>query len=215
MGKGRGGRVLAHFGDAGDSNKKQLIDELAACRLAPRLEILAHGLPDEESALRIEAAVIDVLGLGGLTNKVRGWKSLQMGRMTLDQLVGYYAATPVEVTDPVLLIRINRLYRHNMTAEELYEATRGIWRVGGRRETAKYALAVFEGVVREVYRIESWHPALTTEYRTRDLSSREAKGRWEFVGNLAEHEVRQRYLGRSVKEYLPRGLQSPVTYLNT
>jgi hypothetical protein len=214
VGKGKGRRILAHFEDARDSNKRRLIDELSASGFTPRLEILAHGLRDAESALRIEAAVIDVLGLGSLTNEVRGWKSLQMGRMTLAQLVGYYAAQAVVVTDPAMLIRINKLYRHNMTAEELYEATRGIWRLGERRENAKYALAVFEGVVREVYHIDSWHPARTTAYTTRDLSARNVTGRWEFIGAVADGHVRGRYVTKSVKRYLPKGLQSPVCYVN-
>jgi hypothetical protein len=33
-----------------------------------RIDILGHGLPNEETALRIEAAVIDVLELADLTN---------------------------------------------------------------------------------------------------------------------------------------------------
>ncbi len=40
-----------------------------------------------------------------------------------------------------------------MTPAELYDATRASWKVGARRESAKYALAVFEGIVREVYEI--------------------------------------------------------------
>lgn len=55
---------------------------------------------------------------------MRGWRSLQLGRVPLTELTTYYAAKPVEVKVAALLIRINRLYRHNMSAEELYEATR-------------------------------------------------------------------------------------------
>ena len=65
------------------------------------------------------------------------------------------AATDVEVEDPVLLVRINQLYRPDMSPQELYEATRGIWKVGGeRRKHVKYALAIFEGIVREVYAVD-------------------------------------------------------------
>lgn len=43
-----------------------------------------------------------------------------------------------------------------MSASELYEATRGIWKVGGSRRTrVKYALAVFEGIVQDVFAVES------------------------------------------------------------
>lgn len=180
------------------------------------MEILQHGLQDEETALRIEAAAIDLLGLGSLANAVRGCKSLEMGRMSVDELAGYYAAEPVTITHATLLIRINKLYRHNMSAQELYEATRGVWRLSARREAATYALAVFEGVVREVFEIRSWHPANSTPYTTRveELAQRDVGGRWEFVGEIAPDEIRSRYRGRSVHSYFKRGQQSPVSYVN-
>lgn len=214
VGKGQGVRILAHLGAAGESRKARTMAELREQGLEPRLDVLAHGLPDEETALRIEAAAIDLLGLDDLTNEVRGWRSIEMGRLPLSELMIYYAAEPVEVTDQALLIRINRLYRHGMSAVELYEATRGVWRVGLRREGAKYALAVFEGVVRETYVIESWHPAASTAYSTRDTAEMSTEGRWEFTGRVAPDEVRDRYFGKSVAAYFRRGQQSPVVYVN-
>ncbi len=198
------------------SEKTRTIAELRGAGLSPQLEILAHGLPDEETALRIEAAAIDLLGLGQLTNAVSGWRSLQMGRMTLDELVSYYAAPKLTIEHPVLLVRINRLYRHNMSAAELYETTRGVWKIGERRERARYAFAVFEGVVREVYEVHSWHPGHSTpyEFREQELAERDLTGRWEFLGTVARDEIRSRYRGGSVRAYLPRGLQSPFVYVN-
>ena len=177
VGKGKGERVLSHFGEVGESRKLEVLKELQTEGREPMLEVLAHGLPNGETAFRIEAAVIDLLGLKDLTNSVRGWKSIQLGRMPLNQLVGYYAAKPIEITDPAILIRVNRLYRHAMSEEELYDVTRSIWKVGDRKSRAKYALAVFEGVVREVYEIEKWHPAGTTEYKTRALENGNAASR--------------------------------------
>lgn len=214
VGKGIGDRVLAHFGDVRDSKKTRLISELKSAGISPRLEILAHGLKDEETAFRIEAAVIDALGLDQLTNAVRGWRSLQTGRMTLDELVGFYSATPVEIEHPVLLIRINKLYRRDMSELELYEATRGIWKLGERRTSVTYAFALFHGLVREVYEVKSWHPALTQPYETRDFSQHNVTGRWEFEGKIAPTDVRDRYRGKSVHLYLKRGNQSPTIYVN-
>lgn len=214
VGKGKGERILAHFNSSRHSEKTRIIAELRAAGIAPRVDLLAHGLKDEETAFRVEAAAIDLLGLGELTNQVRGWKSLQVGRMTLDQLIGYYAAQPVSIVHPVLLIRINKLYRHNMSPLELYETTRGIWRLGRRRERAKFAFAVFEGIVREVYEIISWHPARTTPYKTRDLSQRDVNRRWEFEGKVAEDGVRNQYRGGSVAHYYRHGNQTPTIYVN-
>jgi len=213
VGKGVGERVLSHLADDQDSEKTRKIHALRESGRLPKLEILAHGLRDDETAFRVEAAVIDALGIGSLTNRVSGWKSLQVGRMSLDDLVGFYAAKPAKITYPVLLIRINKLFRKGMTERELYEATRGIWRVGPRRNHVQYSFAVFHGLVREVYAVNRWFPANTLKYKTRDLSSRDLTGRWEFEGNPAPPDIRLSYINRSVKEYFKPGNQSPVVYV--
>jgi uncharacterized protein len=214
VGKGQGERILSHLSQTGESRKVKVLAELERAGLEPRLEVLAHALADEETAFRIEAAVIDLLGLDDLTNLCRGWRSIELGRLPLSELMTYYAAEPVQVEDPALLIRINQLYRHNMPAHDLYEATRGVWRLGERREGATYALAVFEGVVREVYEVEQWHPAGTTQYWSRDQEELKIDGRWEFTGRPAAARIRDRYVGRSVASYFKKGQQSPVVYVN-
>ncbi len=214
VGKGQGQRALSHLSVEGESRKARILAELKEVGLTPQIDILTHALPNEETAFRIEAAIIDFFGLDVLSNAVRGWQSIQLGRMPLKQLVTYYAATPVGIDDPVLLIRINKLYRHGMSATELYEATRGVWKVGERRQKAKYAFAVFEGVVREVYEIHSWHPPGSQHYETRSADDVTLKGRWEFKGQVAADEVRNKYVDRSVKEYLSPKAQNPIAYVN-
>lgn len=213
VGKGVGSRVLAHLGDSAESRKVAVLKELRDVGLEPEIDILAHGLRDEETAFRIEAAVIDALGLEGLTNAVRGWRSVQSGRMPLSELTLYYAATPCRVVVPALLIRINRLYRHGMSGVELYEATRGTWKLGQRRTGARYAFAVFEGLVREVYEIEAWHRAGSTPYTTRDATALKLD-RWEFTGHAASDEIRAAYVERSVASYFRQGQQMPTVYVN-
>lgn len=214
VGKGKANRVLSHLSDPIASEKTAMIQELLSAGLEPRLEVLAHGLADEESAFRVEAAAIDLLGLGNLTNQVAGWRSLQLGRIRLEELLVFYAAQPVKIEHPTLLFRLNRVYRRNMSTLELYEATRGIWRLGGRREGAELAMAVFEGVVREVYQIDRWLPALSVPYETRTLTPEQAEGRWEFVGRVAEPSIRERYVNGSVRSYLEAKSQNPCTYVN-
>jgi hypothetical protein len=215
VGKGQGERALAHLHDTSESGKVRLIKEIQALGLEPQIDILVHGLPSEEAALRIETAVIDAIGPDRLTNVVRGWESGKVGRMPLIELAALYGATPVDVVHPALLIRINRLYRYGMGQVELYEATRGIWKLGSKRTRARYAFSVFHGVVREVFEIESWHRERTTPYHVRVFEDPTPKpGRWEFVGKQAEENIRKQYVGRSVRDYFKRGLQSPVVYVN-
>jgi len=118
------------------------------------------------------------------------------------------------VTEPALLIRINESYRDGMSELALYEATRGVWRLGPRRERAHIALAVYRGVVLEAYVIHEWHRGDTTPYTTRTFTDPRAKQRWEFIGSVADEAVRERYIGRSVADYFKRGNQSPVVYAN-
>ncbi len=112
-----------------------------------------------------------------------------------------------------MLIRINRLYRPTMSATELYDATRASWKVGNRRGKVKYALAVFEGIVREVYGVTAWLPSGST-FNSRFPRGDGRRDRWEFVGRLADDSVRRRYVDRFVGHLFPRGAQNPIAYLN-
>lgn len=124
----------------------------------------------------------------------------------------------IEIIENVILIRINRLYHEKMSMDELYEATRGIWRIGIRREKADFVFAVYKGEVVEVYSIISWFPACTLPYKTRniqeEISNVKVQERWEFDGKLADESVRHKYIGKSVKEYFMDGASNPVMYIN-
>jgi hypothetical protein len=118
------------------------------------------------------------------------------------------------ISDRVILIRPSQLYRADMSADELYEATRGVWRVDpDRAEQAQFVLAVVKGEVIEAYEIDCWQPAGTAEYRFRPRHEVARPGRYEFVGHRAD-ATGQRYVGESVDEYLPKGTQNPVRYVN-
>ncbi len=91
VGKGQGSRALAHLSASAESRKVAVLRELSEAGIEPRIDILAHALRDEETAFRIEAAVIDLLGFDDLTNEARGWRSVQSGRRRLSELAFYYA----------------------------------------------------------------------------------------------------------------------------
>lgn len=213
VGKGKGGRCLAHLVDTSESQKVQTIHAIQAAGLQPQIEILVHGLTDEETALKIEAAVIDLIGKDALTNQVRGYESGIFGRMPLGELSAIYNQEAVRVDEPVLLIRVNQNYRYGMNEIQLYDFTRGVWKVGERRNKAQYAFCVFAGIVREVYKIDRWLPAGSTA-STRPPEEINRPGRWEFVGQVAEDAIRQKYLLKSVDAYFVRGSQNPITYVN-
>ena len=212
VGKGRGNRAFSHMADTSESEKAERIAEIRQAGREPIVEILVHGLKTQVEAYRVEAAVIDLLGTGRLTNAVRGWRSGMYGRMSAEQIEAQYGAAEVQVTHPAILIRINQLFRYGMTPLELYEATRGHWIVGENREKVELALAVFEGVVQEVYRVEAWFPAGSTFLQREGVEL--GSERWEFVGRIAESGVRDRYRLKSVRQYWGAGAQNPIRYLN-
>ena len=115
------------------------------------------------------------------------------------------------IDDPVVAININQSYRPKMKSLELYNCTRGVWRVNkNRANKARCAFAVYRNVIEEVYEIREWLPAGSTDYtRQYDLST--LKNRYEFIGKVARGVVRAKYLGRRIPE--PHG-QNPIRYYN-
>lgn len=216
VGRGLGNRAFAHLDESGESDKLARIRDIRVRGQRPRIELLRYGLTEDQAAL-VEAAAIDLLGLGlgALTNRVRGHHRGTFGRVTARELVDEWMATPVTVTHPAVLITINQLYRSDMSATELYEATRGVWKLDRwRAARATLALAVVHGVVKEVYRPRAWHAAGTLPYVTRDAAELREAGRWEFAGAVADEATRQQYVRHSVRAQLGRGRQNPIRYVN-
>jgi hypothetical protein len=130
------------------------------------------------------------------------------------------AAPPAQIEEPVVAININQQYPHAKNAEDLYKCTSGIWRLSRERaRKARYAFAVYHGLIKEVYEIERWLLASqeTREYwrekeRTQgnDFSGTH-EGRSEFIGTVAPDAIRQKYVGRRIPV---RHSQNPIRYFN-
>ena len=209
VGKGKGNRMFAHLDDLTESAKVRRIAAIRAAGLEPRIDILRYGLTDAEAAL-VEAAAIDLVGRPPLTNVMAGFDGGSYGRISSREVITMFTAKAVVVREKALLFTINKRYRSDMNAEELYEATRGFWWAGEDREEAELGLAVYQGIVREVYRIERWLPACSLPYSTRDdVEQYRGSGRWEFEGHVAT-DVRDDYVDFSVG----KGGQNPVRYVN-
>jgi uncharacterized protein len=209
IGKGKGNRLFAHLHDQSESEKVARIDEIRRNGKEPRIEILRYGLSDSEAHL-VEAASIDLIGKAKLTNRMAGHHESSYGRITAQRVISMLTAKKIRVHHKAILITINKLYRSDMSPEELYETTRGIWKVGEiNRNKVEYALALYQGIVLEVYRIKQWHPAGTLKYKTRDTSHFKDSGRWEFSGSIAK-DIRDEYIDFSVG----KAGQNPIRYIN-
>jgi hypothetical protein len=131
-----------------------------------------------------------------------------------------FAARPAQIDEPVVAININQQYPHAKNAEDLYNCTRGIWRLSRERAgQARYAFAVYQGVIKEVYEIEKWIPVsqATRDYwKERERAqgndySETHEGRSEFIGEVAPETVRKKYVGRRMPV---RHSQNPIRYFN-
>lgn len=101
-----------------------------------------------------------------------------------------------------LLLRISRKWRKDMTDPELYEATRGYWRVAkANAANVTHALAVAHGVVRAAYDVTSWHPSVR----------RGQEGRMGFDGTPSA--AWGALIGVDVSHVFPPGSQNPVRYI--
>lgn len=223
VGKGTGNRLFAHINAAlKDETPNDKLDKIRAVR-AKKIEVKhivhRHGLTEKE-AFEVEAALIDFIGLSGLTNQVQGYNSDDRGQMTVAEVISKYQAPIAEITEPVILITVNRFYRRGMSTEMLYEITRGKWVIGTRRNKAKYAFAVYKGVIREVYEIDRWLPAPLDDSEVKRAwvaehsinAEAKQKNRWEFEGKIAKEL--QHYVGTSTENYQVVGAQNPIRYVN-
>lgn len=224
IGKGKGNRAFSHLEDRSETEKTLRIREIRSAGFDPRIEILAFGL-DEESAYKVEAAAIDLIGRKQLTNRVLGHGARKYGRMSVETVHAKLSARPVGAFEHnCILIRIGasveaarkRLaHRFDGASDEsvmaLYDATRAAWAINpDKARDYPYVLAVQDGIVREVYRVAAWFPAGTTHEL--DQSRVHPATRFEFVGRIAEASIRDRYRFRSVAHIFAAGDQNPIRY---
>ena len=200
IGKGTGNRVFQHIRCAieteDESDKLNLIREIQSTGKKVECYILHHGL-EEEEALMIESACIELIGLDILTNKVKGHHSWDEGLKTIDEIIQYYDAKIITITEPAIIININRKYRRFMNDNELYNVTRSSWKLGTKKNKAKYIIASYCGLVREIYEIDTWN---------------QLGDRWEFVGKVANKEIIEKYKNQSLANYIKKGSQNPIKY---
>lgn len=115
VGKGIGNRAFSHLRDDGDNEKSRIIKRIKERGQEPRIEILIHGLEDEYTALKVEAAIIDLIGKEKLANRVRGWQSGVFGRIEVSQLISHYEREQVHIDETSILIRLNTTFRYDMS----------------------------------------------------------------------------------------------------
>tara|TARA_Y100001970_G_scaffold288080_1_gene414376 strand:- start:54 stop:788 length:735 start_codon:yes stop_codon:yes gene_type:complete len=213
VGKGKGNRVFDHFKNLnGKDPKTQKIKEIKSQGNSPKIEFLIHGIEDENTIKRIESSIIDLIDKKNLTNKIGGYESSDFGRMDLNQIIGKYSSKKVDIVEKVLLIKLSKTFRYNMSEIELYDYTRGIWIVSeDKRKEIDYVFCVYDGIIQETYKVLDWFPGGSTYSVRHDKEEWKKHERWEFVGNIS-NVMRKKYRHKSVSHYFPSGSRNPVRY---
>lgn len=220
IGKGKGSRVFAHARQAvegeGENEKLDLIREIIQSGNEVETVILRHAIPSENQAYLVESVLIDFCShlvargidlSSGLANLVAGHHADAFGVMSTQDIESmYHAPQCEEIIEKAILFRIPALWSPAMPADELYEATHGWWVIGQKREEAQYGFAVSRGVIRAIYRIDSW--------RQRIEGDRGYQGtpddRWGFEGEAAPEM--SKYLNKSVAHLFKQGAANPCKY---
>ena len=210
IGKGTGDRIIAHAKAVGESSqvfsaKQQQIQQIKTAGLEVGHYFLRTNIETDAEAFVLEQIAIDSLKLAGvaLTNLAAGHGSSTDGAVSLSDKIIELAATPMpSVEAPMIIFKLNKLWKKGMTDSQLADITRGYWRMGAdTREKAKIAVAVVFGVVKGVYRIKpgSWHNGNRTGL---DITRR-----WGFETEPAPEF--QHLIGTQVRDIFPKGSQTP------
>ncbi len=223
VGKGQWNRVFAHAGGEDTSlaqddeaeiidPKLQRIKDIRAAGLEVGHVIHRHGLSTSKLAYEVEAAVIDAYP--GLTNKVRGHGTGDYGSRHVDEIIREYAAEEFEIGESLLMISIGS---HYYKCDTPYDAVRYAWKIDVNRAKGKLVLARLRRLVVGAYRPTKWLPATRENFadliKTYDfLIERDMPGYHGFVGDDAEPEVWDHYVGKRVPKRIRLG-QNPRLYL--
>ena len=211
IGKGKHDRCLQHLDiDEDDARSKKIKSLIKEDRFG--IDIIRHAIKTDKQAKLIEATCIDLLGVGNLTNKVRG-SGVDMGRVSLEEIHSLRSGKTIKIKPKHagIAFLLNSTYKSGMSDLGLFEATRGVWRNPRRDESIKYAYATYGGLIKEVYDIHSWVPAGTQQYFEREFTDKDIANRWEFIGKKASQEVRDLYIGKILEK--DRSFGSPFVYV--
>ncbi len=226
IGKGKENRVFSHANsllskaEAKPSDKLELIKEITREGYEVKSLILRHAIPSEAEAYRVESVLIDFCSyldsqsrkpIFGLTNMVQGHSYKDLGIMTAENVkMIYHAPKCPPISEKAIMLKIPVLWTPSMTPAEVYEAARGWWVIGKKREEAEIALAINNGIVRGVYGIKSWRPRVKGD---RDWTRDEKpNSRWGFDGvDLSKSST---YNNTSVTHLFLKSSQNPLKYIN-
>jgi hypothetical protein len=232
IGKGTGNRVFSHEAEiekSSETEKEKIrkIRDIESNGFSVKRVMINWGLSEQE-AFAAEASLINLFNVISdvrLTNIVAGHhvhESLTVEAFELRY--GAESLKPEEIKHNILVIKINKLYRKNMSNYEIYDAVRGMWRVSLnsiKSKEIRYVFAVYNSLIVGVYKPDEWHYV----YENIDLPQRDKmdndtferlKNRVYFICERYNELDDEGcfYLHKSIAELkVNQSAQNPVSYL--
>ena len=232
IGKGIGNRVFSHEAESGKSSepekeKIQRIHDIENDGFSVKRIMVNWGLSEQE-AFAAEASLINLFNVvsdNQLTNIVAGHhvhESLTVENFEL--MHGAESLKIEEIKHNILVIKINKQYRKDMSDYEIYDAVRGMWRVSLnsiKSKKIRYVFAVYNSLIVGVYKPDEWHYV----YENIDLPQRDKmdnetferlKNRVYFICERYNELDDEGcfYLHKSIAELkVNQSAQNPVSYL--
>ena len=232
IGKGIGNRVFSHEAESGKSSepekeKIQRIQDIENDGFSVKRIMVNWGLSEQE-AFAAEASLINLFNVvsdNQLTNIVAGHhvhESLTVENFEL--MHGAESLKIEEIKHNILVIKINKQYRKDMSDYEIYDAVRGMWRVSLnsiKSKKIRYVFAVYNSLIVGVYKPDEWHYV----YENIDLPQRDKmdndtferlKNRVYFICERYNELDDEGcfYLHKSIAELkVNQSAQNPVSYL--
>lgn len=220
IGKGIDNRIFAHIQCATDldalSFKYDKIRDIRNTGGEVEHIIIRHGL-NEYEAYQIEASVIDSFNYCGtlLSNIVGGHHSILNGLMTSNEIISLYNAEQLDaIGEDCILININRKYPRKKTIESnsIYDATKETWTINKRNlPKIKFVLSEYRGLIVEVFKVDQWYEK-ERGYLPTSKRSGETKIGYGFKGMVADEDVREKYINKSIAHTKKRGAASAIRY---
>ena len=213
IGKGKDNRVFSHV----ECTLKQetINDRYERIREIRKRDrevihlILRHGMT-EKVAYEVESTLIDFLIHLDfpILNKNMGHHTIDSGLLTANEIIRKYNAERLnELTDPIIMININKTYVRGSGDEGIYRATKESWVVDKNRiKSIDFVLSEYRGLIVEVFKIRKWYPV-----QAKDKNGK-PKTRWGFDGEVAKKEIRDKYINKSVAHTKKRGSSNPIRY---
>jgi len=232
IGKGIGNRVFSHEAESGkslESEKEKIrrIQDIESNGFSVKRIMVNWGLSEQE-AFAAEASLINLFNIisdNRLTNIVAGHhvhESLTVE--TFELIHGAESLKIEEIKHNILVIKINKLYRKDMSDYEIYDAVRGMWRVSLnsiKSKEIRYVFAVYNGLIVGVYKPDEWHYVhenidLPQQDKMDKDTFERLKNRVYFICKRYDEldDEGRFYLHKSIAELkVNQSAQNPVSYL--